>query len=165
MKSKLLCLSTIVLLACASSSWAQRNIQEGDTAYYCDKNGNGRNGGQGWSDRPCEEFGAKEIKRGVFSNPPKAVPPPPPEKITDPATETNVVDDGKPHPIPVPEIEAANARKDELMKHAGTSLFKLLGFAFVVAAIAKMTGRSFIFWFFLGAILRTGLVAANVLSF
>lgn len=160
LKSKLFGLLAIsVLLTSAGNSWAQRDIQEGDTAYYCEKNG-----AESWSERPCEEFDAKELRRGVFVKPPKAVPPPPREKIVDPATETDVVDDGKPRPIPVPAIEAANARRDEFMKHWHKSLSKLLGVAFVVAMVGKMAGRSFVFWFFLGTILHMGLVAANVLS-
>jgi hypothetical protein len=51
------------------------------------------------------------------------------------------------------------------MKQAQMSWVKLLGFALIFGFIAKMIGRSFLRWFFVGIILHILLVAMNVFSF
>lgn len=53
----------------------------------------------------------------------------------------------------------------KLMKDARTRFIKWIGFALVIAVIAKLLKRSFFLWLILGFILRMVLVAANVMAF
>jgi hypothetical protein len=55
--------------------------------------------------------------------------------------------------------------KKQVMKDFRMRMLKWLGFALVVAVIAKLLKRSFFLWFILGFILRMVLVAANVIAF
>ncbi|MCK9688064.1 hypothetical protein [Scleromatobacter humisilvae] len=53
----------------------------------------------------------------------------------------------------------------EILRKGWISIFKMLGFAFVVGLVGKLMQRSFLFWFFLGVIAHIVLVAAAVISF
>jgi len=66
-------------------------------------------------------------------------------------------------PTPSPANER-NSDK-EVLRQGQKSWLKLLGFAFAFGLIAKLMQRSFLGWFFVGALVHIVLVAANVLSF
>ncbi len=72
-----------------------------------------------------------------------------------------------PTATPAPVVAAATpaVSDKEILKQARKSWMKLLGFALIVAVIAKVIGRSFWRWFFVGIILHIVLVAMNLLSF
>ena len=53
----------------------------------------------------------------------------------------------------------------EVMEKGQESWLKLLGFAFIFGIVAKLIGRSFWRWFFVGIVLHIILVSLNILSF
>lgn len=55
--------------------------------------------------------------------------------------------------------------EQEFMEDFRTRMIKWLGFALAVGAVAKLLNRSFVLWFILGFILRSVLVAANLMAF
>ena len=62
--------------------------------------------------------------------------------------------------------EMSPEEKKQIMKDFRIRMAKWLGFALVVALIAKLLlKRSFILWFIIGFVLRMVLVAANVIAF
>lgn len=84
--------------------------------------------------------------------------------------------DQKSAPTPAPANETktdASAVKGEMspeekkaiMSDARKRMAKWLGFALIIAIVAKLLKRSFFLWLILGFLLRMVLVAANVISF
>lgn len=65
---------------------------------------------------------------------------------------------------PAPAAKPAVSEK-EIMEKGRKSWLKLLGFAFIFGIVAKLIGRSFWRWFFVGIVLHIILVALNLLSF
>ena len=74
--------------------------------------------------------------------------------------------DAAARPVNAAAVAASAQRADdkEILRKGWMSILKMLGFALVVGLVGKMTGRSFVFWFFIGAIVHMVLVAAAVLS-
>ena len=74
---------------------------------------------------------------------------------------------GENHPEgkPEPAVKISPEESKEIMKDFRVHMMKFLGFALVVAVIAKLLKRSFVLWFILGFVLRMVLVAANVIAF
>jgi hypothetical protein len=151
----------IAMFAFAAGANAQ-DARPGDTAYYCE-----RSGSMFWSVRRCEEIGGTELRRGVIADP---------SESRSPSPATVPVDERKSNGAPGhttagdaaqakgASAESSAAKDEETMKRWQNSLFRMLGFAFVIAILAKLIGRSFFRWFFAGAGLHMVLVALNVIS-
>jgi len=68
---------------------------------------------------------------------------------------------------PEPKMVKTNIPADdseEGMKAWRKSILRMLGFAVVFGIIAKVTGRSFLSWFFIGAGVNFALIVTNVLK-
>jgi hypothetical protein len=66
-----------------------------------------------------------------------------------------------------PVSSATNGRpsNEEILRSGRMSVLKLLGFAFVFGLVAKLMQRSFLFWFFIGAITEMILVGADLMPY
>jgi hypothetical protein len=151
----------VVMLTFASGANAAQP-KEGDPAYYCE----GATGSH-WSLVPCSEIGATEIGRSYVQNSAGMIAPLPNKETgadSQPAAVPGkVIGDAFEPVIRASEAQVAKENADA-SKQWRKSMLRWLGFAFAFAIIAKLTGRSFIRWFIVGAGVHFLLVAMNVLS-
>jgi hypothetical protein len=136
--------------------------KEGDTAYFCEIAT-----GRQWSLVPCSEIGGTEIDRSYVLNSGGMIAPLPskePGADRPPAAVSGkAIGDAFEPVIRASEAQVA-AENADASKQWRKSMLRWLGFAFVFAIIAKLTGRSFIRWFIVGAGVHFLLVALNVFS-
>lgn len=64
----------------------------------------------------------------------------------------------------IPASANAQAGADDVMRQGRKSLFKFLAFVLVFGIAAKLTGRSFLRWAIVGAVVNFVLVGANLIS-
>lgn len=156
------------MFAFAPGANAQDAPQPGDTAYYCE-----RSGSYFWTARPCEDIGGTELRRGVVGESGTVVESSESSSSPADAPSANARSSsgvpGNATAENVAQAQSMSAEKsatenEDIMKHGRKSLLKLLGFAFVFAILAKLTGRSFFRWFLVGAGVHFLLVALNVFS-
>jgi len=156
LKPKQLGLCAIILSSLLASSAMAQKANPGDTAYNCE-----RNGSKFWSERPCEEINATEIGRGKFADP--NAPKPSYESMRNTAPEPEQEPENADGDNAAQASELTEEQKDDILAQGRKSLLRLLAFAVVFGALAKLTGRSFLRWFLVGGALHFVLVALDVL--